>query len=67
MEALRPVRWQGHGSLGFGSASTLVHDTYGATFDNAAPVVAGSLVSGPIDDDDDWNLGDIRFSSNADV
>lgn len=54
-------------SFGFGSASTLVRDSYGYTVYAAAPVAACSSVFGLVEVDDDWNLGNIPLSRNADV
>lgn len=65
-EPMRAVRWQGHGS-GFESASTLVSDTYGDTIDDVVSVVAVSLESALLEEDDDWNLGEISLSRNDDV
>lgn len=45
----------------------MVCDVYGDTFDDVALVAAGSGVSGLIEDDDDWNLGEISLSRNANV
>lgn len=64
---MRAVCWQGHGSLGFESDFTLVCDTNGDTFGNSVPVVSGSSVSCFVEVHDDWNLGAIPLSRNADV
>lgn len=61
------VCWRGHGFLGFESASALVPDTYGDTFAFTGTAVAGTSRSGLVDDDDDWNLGDIPLLENADL
>lgn len=53
------VRWWGQGSLGFGSASNLFSDAYGNTVDDVVLVVAGSSESGFVEEEDDWNLGNI--------
>lgn len=45
----------------------MVCDTYGDTVDNIVRVVYGSSVSGPLEEDEDWNLGYISLSKNADV
>lgn len=67
VELLRAVRWHGPGSPGFESASNLVRDTYGNTVDDVALDVAGSSVSGLVDDNEDWNVGEIQLSKNADA
>lgn len=40
---------------------------YGDTLDDAAPVVSGRSVSGPVEDNDNWNLGDNPSSRDSDV
>lgn len=40
-EPVQAVHWQGSGSLGVGSASTLIPDTYGKPVHDVVPVVAG--------------------------
>lgn len=45
----------------------MVHDADGKTVVTVAPIAAGRGVSGPVEDDDDWDLGNIRQSRNADV
>lgn len=57
----------GNGSLAFRSASTVITDTYGDTVDDAAPVAAGTSVAGLVEDNDNWNLSDIRIRRNVDV
>lgn len=61
------MRWRDYGSLGFEGASTFVWDTNGDTVVNAVPFVVGKSVSSLDEDDNDWNLGKITLSSNADT
>lgn len=67
VEPLHAAHCQGHGSLGFESAFTLVRYRYGDTFDDIAPFFGGSLVSHLVQDYNGWNLGDIRLPKNANV
>lgn len=60
-------RWQGRVSLDFRSASALISDEYGNTVDYRVPAVCSSSVSGVVEDEEIWNLGDTLLSENADV
>lgn len=64
---MRAVRWKDHGSLHFEGTSTLVCNAYGDTFEDVVQVIAGSSVSGFVEEGDDWNLGDVLLSRSADV
>lgn len=58
---------RGHAFLGFEGASTMGRDAYGDTGDNKVPVAPGSSVSGLVDDEGDWNLGEVLLWRNTDV
>lgn len=66
-EPMRVVRWQGFGSLGFKGGSIIVGDGCDDNVDNVAQVTAGTEVSGVVEDEEDWNVGDISLSRNAEV
>lgn len=45
----------------------MLHEAYGNIADKVPLAKAGSGMASVVDDDDDWDLGDIPFSKNADV
>lgn len=61
------VRWLGRGSPGFESASIVTGHAYGDNVDSVSLVYADSGAFSLVDNDDDWNLGDMPLSRNASV
>lgn len=61
------VRWRGRSSLGFKGASIKVHDAYDNTVEDAATFSGGVVVSGSIEDDEDWSLGTTPLPRSTDA
>lgn len=63
--SVRVLCWSRGGSVLFHVATIMVHDVYGDTIDDIAPVVAGSEVSSLLEDDKNSSLDSSPLSRNS--
>lgn len=59
--------WQARGSLSSQGSLVMAHNAYGDTMDDVAPVEDDRAVSGLVEDNGDWNLGEIPISRREKV
>lgn len=67
VEAMPAGPCQSPGSLVLERASTFVRGSYGNTVDDVVLIIACSLASDVVEDEEEWNLGDIQLLRNADL
>lgn len=56
------VHWRGSLHIRFSDADVMVREVYGDVVGEDAPVESESYIAGVVEDDDEWDLGDITFS-----